>query len=520
MVVAPSADRAGSVPVTLPVVLTEPVARWARRTPDRLALADRARGVRLTYAALDDLAARWAALLLSRGIVAGDRVAVLSGNRAEVVALYVACGRIGAALVPLNWRMAAPELARIISDARPALAIGESRFAAVAAALAAVATSPPWADLDACAEGAARMAPWRTTEPDAPLVPERAALILYTSGSTGAPKGAILSHRQVLANAIATGAAWGLSAADTGPITTPFFHTGGWNVFAVPLWEVGGTVILVDGFDPAVFLDVLAEEACTVAFAVPTQFVMLVDAPQWGRSLPALRWFISGGAPCPLALIARVRQAGYRMREGFGMTEFGPNCFGITEAQSLAKPGSVGWPVPFAEMRLVDAGDRDVADGETGELWLRGPQLFSGYLFDEARTAEAFAPGGWLRTGDLASRDADGAYFIRGRRKQMFISGGENVYPQEVEAVITGLAGVAEAVVLGVSDEKWGEVGHAVVVPRRHAALDAEMLRAGTRALLAGYKVPRHWTIVAELPRIGSGKVDRAALAAVLRGGS
>ncbi len=498
----------------MPAAIAEPIAEWAVHEPERVALVDRGRGTRHSYAALDALAQQWTQVLVARGVRHGGRVAVLAANRVEVVALYLACGRVGAALVPLNWRLAAPEQARILADARASIVVGESRLAAVDEAL----TGVPWADLDALAveaRGVTPAAPRRVT-----LDPECPAMVLYTSGSTGRPKGAILPQRQVCANAIATGASWGLSASDTAPITTPFFHTGGWNVFATPLWQVGGTVVLVDGFDAATFLDMLAEEACTVAFAVPTQFVMLADRPSWGRSLPALRWLISGGAPCPAPLAARVRAAGYRMREGFGMTEFGPNCFGISDAQALAKPGSVGWPVPFAEMRLVDDAGCDVADGMTGELWLRGPQLFSGYLFDTARTTEAFAAGGWFRTGDLASRDADGAYTIRGRRKQMFISGGENVFPAEVEAAIGGLSGVSEAAVVGVPDETWGEVGYAFVVPRPGTPLDAESLRTALRAVLAGYKVPRAWTIVSELPRIGSGKVDRAALESRARAGA
>ena len=498
--------------VEMPDVIAEPVAAWAQRTPERVALADRGRGTRYTYAALDRLASQWAHVLAARGVRTGDRVAVLAANRVEVVALYVACGRVGAALVPLNWRLPAAELAPILADARAAFVVGESRFAAVEAALPGV----PWVDLEAMVAEARVVRP--TDAAEVLLDPGCAAMVLYTSGSTGRPKGAILSQRQVCANAIATSLAWSLSSTDVAPITTPFFHTGGWHVFATPLWQVGGTVVLVDGFDAATFLDILLEEQCTVAFAVPTQFVMLAERTQWGRALPALRWFISGGAPCPAPLAARVRAAGYRMREGFGMTEFGPNCFGISDEHALAKPGSVGWPVPFAEMRLVDERGRDVADGAIGELWLRGPQLFSGYLFDVARTTEAIAPDGWFRTGDLASRDADGAFTIRGRRKQMFISGGENVFPSEVEAAIGGLGGVSEAAVIGVPDEKWGEVGHAFVMPRPGVSLDAESLRAELRVVLAGYKVPRHWTIVAELPRIGSGKVDYAALESRARG--
>lgn len=497
----------------------DPVRWWAALESTRLALVDRAGGRRYSYGDLDAEADRWAALLAARGVGAGDRVAVLSTNRPELATLLFACWRRGAALVPLNWRLAVPELAAVLADARPALVVAESRFDAVRAAW----SGAPWLVLDDALlrelRAAADDAPGEVPAGEA-AVPslEDAAMILYTSGSTGSPKGAILSHRQLLFNAIATTTAWGLGPDDIGPITTPFFHTGGWNVFALPLWSRGGAVVLFEQFDAATFLDVLVEERCTIAFGVPTQLVMLMDAPGFGRPLPHLRWFISGGAPCPASVAARVRDAGYRLREGFGMTEFGPNCFAITDATALAKPGAVGHPVPFAEMRLVDGEGRDVSSGTVGELWLRGPQLFSGYLDDPVRTAEAMTPDGWLRTGDLAECDDDGVYRIRGRRKHMFISGGENVYPGEVEAALCECEGVAEAAVVGVPHERWGEVGHAFVLARAGAVLDAGSLTAALRARIAAYKVPKRIAIVDELPRTGASKVDRPALERLVRG--
>lgn len=483
-----------------------PVRRWSGVTPEKCAVVDRARGTRVTYAALDEAAGRWASLLLARGIAAGDRVAVLAMNRVELVALLYGCGRIGAALVPLNWRLSAGELQRIVADACPSLLVGESRFTERREAIA---PDVPWLDLDDDAPAAlADVSP----ASQATLTLEAPAIVLYTSGSTGRPKGAMLSHRQLLFNAIATNTGWNLGSDDVAPISTPFFHTGGWNVFSTPMWLCGGTVVLLDGFDANTFLDALAECGCTVAFGVPTQLVMLAESAAWGRPLPALRWFACGGAPCPPQLAARVRNAGYRLRLGFGMTEFGPNCFGTSDEMALAKPESVGWPMPFMQMRIVDAELRDVAAGDVGELLLRGPQLFSGYLNDPERTAEAMTADGWLRTGDLASCDADGAYTIRGRRKDMFISGGENVFPGEVEAALADCDGVAEAVVVGVAHEKWGEVGHAFVQPRGGASPEACALLATLRDRLAHYKVPKTLDIVAELPRIGSGKVDRSAL--------
>jgi fatty-acyl-CoA synthase len=486
----------------------DPLRFWRRMAPARTALVDWARGERLTYAELDAAADRWAGVLRAQGIGRGGIVAVLAGNRREVAELFFACGRVGAALLPLNWRLSAAELAPILADARPDLLIGEARFHARAEEASADAL---WIDLDD--DAPALLARATVSEEDVEVEGDDPLLILYTSGSTGRPKGAVLPHRQVFWNAVATTTAWELGADDVAPVSTPLFHTGGWNVFATPLWHRGGTIVLVDAFEPDDFLRMMEEEGCTTALTVPTQLLMLAESPRWGRPLPRLRRLVSGGAPCPAALAERVRAAGYTFREGYGLTECGPNCFAITDDEALRRPGSVGWPVPYLEMRL-DAGDgREAEPGEPGELLLRGPQVFSGYLRNPAQTADTFTPDGWLRTGDLAMRDADGAYRICGRRKEMYISGGENVFPAEVEAALADCPGVAEAVVVGVPDEKWGEVGRAFIVARADALLVEADVVAHARTRLAGYKVPKAVFILAEIPRLGSGKPDRRALA-------
>jgi fatty-acyl-CoA synthase len=488
--------------------VADPIRWWARLTPDKTALVDRVTHRRWSYAELNDASDRWALLLSARNVGAGDRVAVLSGNRPDVIALFYGCARVGAALVPLNWRLSIAELGRVLDDADVSLIVGEDRFAKVRTA---VTVPPPWIDLDSEAPAAVAAAAEPSRFVEVADAVEAPAMILYTSGSTGKPKGAVLSHRQILFNAIATTTGWQLGADDVAPISTPFFHTGGWHVFATPLWYRGGTVVMFDGFDPASFIDGLADEGCTLAFGVPTQLVMLLESAAWGRELPKLKWIACGGAPCPAQLAARVR-ANYRLRLGFGMTEFGPNCFATSDEMALAKPDSVGWPMPFTEIRLVDELDHHVPDGEVGELQLRGPQLFSGYLHDDTRTAEGHTEDGWFRTGDLASRDDDGAFTIRGRRKDMFISGGENVFPGEVEAALVDCDGVAEAVVVGVAHEKWGEVGYAFVQLRRDAFVTTDELLATLRARLAHYKVPKTLELLVELPRIGSGKIDRSEL--------
>jgi fatty-acyl-CoA synthase len=497
-------------------VSSDLIAWWARVTPGKLAIIDRTRDARHTYAELDAGADRWARTLTALGVQPGDRVATLTGNRVETIELFFGALRVGAVLVPFNWRLAAPELAPVLADAAPVLVVAEGRFRALGeAAVALTSARTRWIDLDTDVPALMRSAmsggrPRHTVSPDDP------AMLLYTSGSTGKPKGAILPHRQIFYNAVATTVGWGIGPADVAIVANPFFHTGGWHVFSTPLWHRGGTVVLFDQFVATPFLDAIVEEGITLAFSVPTQIAMLTQSPAWGRHLPSLRFLISGGAPCPQSLGDRVRAAGIRFREGYGLTECGPNCFAITDEEALRRPGAVGWPAPFLEMRVVEGGgQRDAGDGEAGELLLRGPQMFAGYFNDPVRTAEAVDADGWLHTGDLASRDADGAYRICGRKKDMFISGGENVFPGEVEAALSECPGVAEAVVVGVPDEKWGEVGRAFVVPRDGEALAVEHVVAFARRRLAGYKVPKSVVVVAELPRLGSGKADRATLKSI-----
>jgi fatty-acyl-CoA synthase len=496
---------------TFPVA-SDPLRFWSKLAPRRTALVDRARGTRQSYADLDTVSDLWAGLMRANGVKHGDRVAVIAGNRHEVPELFFACGRLGAALVPLNWRLAPIELGAILAHAQPALVIGEGRFrAALEEADKSAVLGKEWIDLDDDAPRLLTAA--APLEANVAIAVNDAALVLYTSGSTGQPKGVIIPHRQILFNAIATTTAWELGPADIAPVSTPFFHTGGWNVFATPLWQRGGTVVLFDGFDGASFLEGLAEEKCTVGLTVPTQLVMMSESSRWGIELPSLRFLACGGAPCPPSLSAEVRANGYTLREGYGLTECGPNCFAISDEEAIARPGTVGWPVPFLDMRIVTDSGREAEPDEPGELLLRGPQMFAGYLRDPERTAEALAPGGWLHTGDLARRAPDGAYSICGRRKEMFISGGENVFPGEVESALCSHPGVSEAVVTGLPDPLWGEVGRAFIVRREGAeAVTGEDIIAFARGRLAGYKVPRSIIFLSQLPRLGSGKPDRRTL--------
>jgi fatty-acyl-CoA synthase len=417
---------------------------------DRVAVVDAGSGATWTYAQLAVEAAR-----VARDLAPGARVPWTGDDTPALVAMFAACVARGATLVPVNRRLAPPERARVLAAA---------------------------------------------TAPD---VAAPVPLVLFTSGSTGDPKGARNGHRQLAANARATVAGWELTRDDVAYVATPLFHTAGWHAFATPLWSIGGTVVLGGAFDATSFTARLAAHRVTQVFVVPSQLILAEAAGGLDVPVPTLRRLLCGGAPTPPDLARRVRARGLPLVEGYGLTEFGPNCFALSPPAAAAAPaGTVGSPLPGVEVRVDASG----GDG-VGELLLRGDAVFDGYLGEPSRDAHA-----WYRTGDLATRDADGRIVIRGRRRDLFISGGENVFPGEVEAVLADHPDVAEVAVVAVPHGTWGEVGRAVV--RRRGGVTAAALRAFARERLAAYKVPHEVVFAEALPRLGSGKVDRAALAA------
>ncbi len=463
----------------------------------------------MTYAALDRRAGQIAGLLAARGVGAGDRVAVLCRQRIAFFELLFGCAKLGAILVPLNWRMPAAELGPLIADAEPRLLFHD---AVDAAAVAALADAPPAIDLDgdyetlvSSADGLAGRAQWPA---------DGIWYLLYTSGTTGRPKGVIYTYRMALANLVNIGTAIGLTSRDTSVAFLPNFHTAGINLHALPTLFVGGRVLLMAAFDADAMIALLAEARIDTLFGVPTIYQALLDDPRFATlPLAHVRHWGCGGAPLPDSLARRCRDAGIRICNGMGMTETGPTAFLLDPADAWEKIGSVGKPQLLCAARIVGPDGGPVPDGEVGELQFSGPGITPGYWRDEAATAAAFTADGWLRSGDLARRDADGFAWIAGRRKEMFISGGENVYPAEVENVLAACPGVVDVAVLPRPDAKWGEVGRAFVQLAQDRAPDEAELAAFCRSHLAPYKVPAAFEFVAEFPRTSAGKIQKHLLA-------
>jgi fatty-acyl-CoA synthase len=488
--------------------LPDLLASRARLSSRSVAIEEVATGQLATYGQLDRSADRAAALLLAHGVGPGDRVAVLCRNRIAFWSLLFGCARIGAVLVPLNWRMPPAELDVLIRDVEPALLMHDDEFANAVAALA---PAPPLLNLDQVDEAAAPL----------PAVSSRRSwpvgetwYLLYTSGTTGRPKGVIYTYGMAVANLVNIAAATGLRQDDVVPAFLPNFHTAGINLHALPALLTGGRVLLLESFDADAVVTLLAQGRLDLLFGVPFVFQQLLDHPLLQDApLARVRHWGCGGAPLPNRIVERYREIGVRLCNGMGMTETGPTALLMAAEYAWDRIGSVGKPQLLCDARIVDRNQQPVPQGEVGELVFAGPGVTPGYWRNPEATRQAFTQDGALLSGDLARIDEDGFYYIVGRRKEMYISGGENVYPAEVENVLSTHPAIAEAAVVAAPDNRWGEVGTAFVrVSAGAEAPDCEELRTHCRARLAGYKVPRTFAVVDDFPRTSAGKIQKHLL--------
>ena len=481
----------------------------ARLTPDRLVARDLVSDRSFSYKQLNAAIGRFAGALRDRGVAVGDRVAMLSRNRIECVLLHLACARLGAMYVPLNWRLAKMELQALVADSEPFLVLGDDMLAG--AGLKGVA-------IEAFAAEAMRNAPLAEIHID----PNRPSLILYTSGTSGRPKGALLSERNIEQTAINFSLLGRVTADSVFLCDAPMFHIIGIVTNIRAALMRGGAFLVSDGFIPAQTLERLTDPTLGVThyFCVPQMAAALRAEPGFEPSrLGRLTALFTGGAPHPASSIHAWLDDGVPVADGFGMSEAG-TVFGMPLALTLIRQraGSAGIAVPGVQARLIDRHDRECAIGEEGELLIKGDNVASGYWRKPEQSADAFTGNQWFKTGDIARCDADGYYWIVDRRKDMFISGGENVYPAEIEAALADHPSVVECAVVGVPDNRWGEVGHLFVVAR--CAVNLADIQAYLDARLARYKIPKHLSVIDALPRNGAGKVLKRDLAEITKQGA
>lgn len=484
------------------------IGRWiddrAALTPDRVAI--RFGTEHTTYRQVADRSDALAAEFVGRGLTVGDRVAVLAENRPEYVDLFFACAKAGLIMVPINWRLTAPEVAFQLDDAEVGLFIVDDPLAGLARdALSRAQVGPDVRPLRQSAPPAS--APEVSVADDDPL------FLIYTSGTTGRPKGALLTHANTFWTNLAIDRVMDVTTFDTVLQVLPQFHIGGWNVQPLLAWWKGATVVLEPAFDPDRALALIESERVSTMMGVPATYLFMAESPRFGSTdLSSLRAAVVGGAPMPEPLIERWHDRGVQLIQGYGLTEASPNVLGLPAEDVARKIGYAGKPYPHVEVALRDTESGQFVDGAgIGELVVRGPSVFAGYWRNPEATAEAVV-NGWLRTGDVAERDAEGFYRIRDRVKDMYISGGENVYPAEVESVLCAHPAVVEAAVVGVADERWGEVGRAVVVLRAGHTASPEELVEWCRERLAPFKVPRQVRYADALPRSAMNKILKREL--------
>ncbi len=486
----------------------------ARLTPEAEALVVVDPPLRLTYRELDLRARRCAQVWRDLGLRPGDRVALLAHNRIEYLDAFFAAGKTGTILVTLGTRLTPHEVAPILEDSGARVLFYDGAFEETVAALRATAsTVRTWVSLEALPEPSIDASLFEPTRCD----PEDVYCLLYTSGTTGLPKGVMIPHRQIAWNGYNTVCSWQLQATDVSPIFTPLYHAGGLMAFLGPIVTIGGKIVLHRDFNAGEIWRTVEREGATVMLGVPTIWKLLAESPEFPTAdLSSIRCLYSGGAPLPTWIAETYQQRGVAFKQGFGMTEVGVNCFAMTLEDSVRKLGSIGKPMMHTEVRLVDADGHDVSDGELGEMWFHGPHVSLGYWNRPDATAEAYVQDTdgrrWFRSGDLARRDDEGFFTIAGRAKEMIISGGVNIYPAEIEAVLLQHPGIRDAAVVGVEHPTWGEVGVAFVVPLSAGSATDESILDFVGERLARFKLPKAIVRLDELPRTAYGKVVKPAL--------
>jgi fatty-acyl-CoA synthase len=499
----------------LPVRHYDWIAHFSRRTPDKVAVVDLFSERRFTYAQFDARISRLAAHLRDRLTIArGDRVAVLALNTTDTLEVQFACGRLGAVFLPLNTRLTVPELQFIVGDAAPKVMVHDTDLAEIARTVAKLCNVESAIALGPGGSYESAIAAAKPLASCEDLTLNDISTIMYTSGTTGQPKGAIITHGMTFWNCVNLGGPAYISPSSVLLTVLPLFHTGGLNCYTNPVLHAGGTVLIMRAFDPGLTLKLISDpvQGINVFFGVPSIYQFMAQHPSF-ETADFSRLIIGGvgGAPMPVPLLNVFEAHGVALQQGYGMTETSPAVLALDRGDAVRKAGSSGKPVLHTEVRIVRPDGTDAAVGELGELWVKGPNVTPGYWNRPEANRTSFTDG-WLHTGDATRIDEDGFYYIIDRWKDMYISGGENVYPAEVENVLHQITAIAEAAVIGVPDPQWGEVGMAIVALKPGQSLSEAQILKHCAANLARFKCPRLIRFVDALPRNATGKIHKPTL--------
>jgi len=492
---------------------TDWLAKWAKYTPNRMFLREYQRDMQWSYSDFNNRTNALAEYLVSQyKAKKGDRIAIYSKNKSEHVILFLACIKIGALLVPLNFRLMPRELDILINDAEPKLFFYDEDFSDHIPKLSSLLKAEVANPLTEITKFLLEDNFINGFTPKEIFGEHYPVMILYTAGTTGLSKGVIITHKMLFWNSINTGLRLDVHSSDHTQSFAPFFHTGGWNVLFTPFLHHGASHTLLTQFDADLILQLMEKEKATILFGVPTMLQMMADSPYFNKvDLSSVRYAIVGGAPMPIPLINIWHNKGVFIRQGFGLTEVGPNCFSLHQDDAIRKKGSIGFPNFYIETKIVKEDKTECTINEVGELWLKSPVVTPGYWKNDKVTKDTITDG-WFHTGDLVKKDDEGYFYVIDRKKYMYISGGENVFPTEVETFLYSNDKIKEVAVIGVEDKKWGEVGKAYIVLKDNQSLNENEIMKYCLGNLAKYKIPKFIVFLTELPKSEAGKIDKKKL--------
>lgn len=487
--------------------------KWADYSPEKVAVKESESGRTLTYRQLNDLGNRVAGEWKTEGLLHGDRLVILAENTVDYFTLFSAAEKSGVILVPLNYRLSARELDDLLADCTPKAMLYEEKFRQVLDKTSRFSSIEMKETIEAFGSRLDLVKTEKSTPVSCPELSEDDPLfILYTSGTTGTPKGSLYTYKMLTWNSFNTTMRLDITSSDRSVTCMPLFHTGGWNVIPTPFLHRGAYICLTRKFDPEQILKLLQEEEATMFVAVPTMLQLMANSPAFSSArLFSMKYFIIGGEPMPLPLIKKWHQKGVPVRQGYGLTEAGPSVTSLHQDDAIRKMGSIGKINFYLDYRIVDEGGNQVKPGEVGEFLLRGPSVTPGYWKNDEATKLTFT-GDWFHTGDLVKTDEEGFIFVIDRKKNMYISGGENVYPGEIEKFLYTHDSVKEVAVIGVPDEKWGEAGKAFIVLKEGFSLSENQLLDFCQGNLAKYKIPKSVQFLPELPKSDTGKINKKKL--------